>query len=634
MSNQKGQSLIEVLLASALLIILMPAIFAGILSTREGRAQRKQRINASYLLKETQEEVRIIRERGWALFASNGTYHPERDGNTWTLAAGPETTSGLTRQLVISDVYRDETGQISESGTLDPSTKSVELTVSWNEPLASSVQSSYYLTRYLDNLAYTETLENDFLLGETNGTVVVNNANGEVVLGAGGQGSWCNPFDSIVEELDLPKQGVANAISAIEGQIIAGTGENASGVSLAKVEIDNNNPPNAVITGEFDGYKTNDVFTETNYAYIATDTNQKEIVIINISATPFSEVGFLNLPGSANANAIHVSQQIGFAIQSNKLWSFDLSNKSGARPLLDADGVSLAGIGTEVIVVGNYAYISLTGNIELQIVDVSDPSNLSIIAQADVNGNDGQDIAVNTTGTRSYLITSHDASQPEFFIIDTSSKSGNQPVLGSFDTGDMDPKAVIIVPGNRTIIAGYGGDEYQVVNITQDNNPNLCGSLDLGTNINDLDAVLESDGDAYAYVLTKDSGSELKIIEGGPGGQYSNEGTFESGIFDANYNSVFNRFQVTDYRPISTAITYQMAVADDVGGSCIGITYSYVGPDGTNSTFFTDSEAIPLDDDGSGFENPAQCFRYKVFFSSDDSLQTPILEEISINYSP
>lgn len=634
MQKLKGGSLIEILLASALLIILMPALFASIMTTREGRAQQQNRLDSSYFLKETQEEIRIIRERGWDLFAINGTHHPERSGNTWQLASNPETVNNLTRQVVISDTFRDVAGQISTSGTLDPSTKLVEVTVSWEDPMSSSINSTFYLTRYQDNLAYLETDESDFLLGETVGTVVVNESGGEIVLGSGGEGNWCSPTDSIVEEIDLPKNGVANAISAIEGQVVAGTGENASGISLARVEIDNSDPPNAIINGDIDGYKTNDVFNEENYAYIATDTNNKEISIIDTSSVPFTESGYVNLPGIANADSIHVSGSIGFVIQGNILWSFDLSSKSGERPLLDPNGIALAGNGTEVIVVGNYAYVSLTGDIELQIIDISDPSNLTVIGQTDLDGNGAQDIAVNSTGTRGYLVSSKDAAKNEFFIIDTTTKIGEQPVLGSFDSGDMDPKAVIIVPGNRAIAVGHGGSQYQVINITQDNNPNLCGSLNLGYDVNDVDAVLESDGDAYSYLLTNDSGSELKIIEGGPGGEFSTEGTFESGIFDANYDTVFNRLEMTDTRPNLTNIGYQISVADDVAGNCASAIFSYVGPDGTGSSFFTEPGPIPLDNDGVGYENPGQCFRYKIYLSSQDSVISPIFEAISINYSP
>jgi len=634
MINQKGQSLVEILLATALMIILLPALFSGLLATREGRSQQQQRITASLFLKEAEEILRVVRERGWSIFANNGTFYPTRDGNTWTLAAGTEINNGLTRQIVISDVYRDDNGLIAGSGNLDPSTKHIEVTVGWSDPFSSTISSESYLTRYLDNLAFAETVEGDFLLGEKDGTVVINSNGGEIILGAGGSGNWCEPYGPAFVELDLPKQGVAQAISALEGQLIAGTGANASGVSLAKVNISNTNPPTAQIAGEFDGFKTNDVFIESHYAYLATDNNEKEIVIIDILNTPFFEVGSVNLSGSQNANGVATTNQVGLVVQSSKLWSFDVSQKSGSRPLLDSDGVNLAGTGSEVVIVGNFAYVAIDGSPELQIVDISNPTDLTVVAWADVNGSGGQNVVVNTDGTRSYLVTHHSDSLDELFIIDTSSKTGGQTILGSYSTSGMDPRSVLSVPGNKVIVGGLGGQEYQVVDITNENNPVYCGGIEMDDGINDLDAVLETDGDAYSYVLTRDSGNELKIIEGGPGGQFTTEGTFESSIFDPNYSVVFNRFEVISTILAGTELKYQIAVADPVGGSCAATNYSYVGPDKTGATFFTESSPIPLDNDGAGFENPGQCFRYKIYFSTNTSGSTPVFEEIRINYSP
>lgn len=634
MKGHTGQSLIEILLAAALLIILLPALFSGLLATRDGRAQQQQRVSASLLLKETQEILRVVRERGWSLFANNGTYYPTIDGNTWTLSAGTDNNNGLTRQVIISDVYRDENGLISPSGDVDPSTKQVEITISWNNPFPASVFSRTYLTRYLNNLAFVETTEGDFILGEKTGTVVIDGSGGEIILGAGGNSNWCVPDDTFAVELDLPKNGVAQAISAIENQLIAGTGENASGVSLAKVNISDTNPPTAQIDGEFNGYKTNDVFTQSHYAYLATDNNQTEIIIIDILNTPFTEIGSVDLPGSQNAEAIVTTDQLGLTVQNGKLWSFDVTQKSGARPLLDSDGITLAGAGTEIVIVGNFAYVSINGNPQLQIIDISDPTNLSVVAWADVNGLGAKDVVVNTDGTRSYIVTSHSDSLNELFIIDTSGKAGSQPVLGSYDSNGMNPNALLSVPGNKIIIGGTGGQEYQVIDITNESNPQSCGGIEIDSGINDLDAILETDGDAYSYVLTGDSNSELKIIEGGPGGQFATEGTFESSIFDPNYSVVFNRFEVQDTTPIGTELKYQIAITDPVDGSCLGATYTFVGPDKTGATFFTDDSSIPLDNDGSGYENPGQCFKYMAYFSTNNSGSSPSFEEIRVNYSP
>src|SRR3989344_7936651 len=104
---------------------------------------------------------------------------------------------------------------------------------------------------FLDNNAFTQTLGlqtplADFDLGTKTGTTVTNVSGGEVTLGAGGHGDWCAPNLSIAA-LDLPKNGEANAVTAIEGRAFAGTGDNAAGESFVNINITNSDPPLASI---------------------------------------------------------------------------------------------------------------------------------------------------------------------------------------------------------------------------------------------------------------------------------------------------------------------------------------------------------------------------------------------------
>jgi len=616
--------------------IILPAVYMGLISSRQGRVQQSQRNQASTLMQETVEAVRVVRENGWTAFAVNGTYHPAVSAGTWTLVSGTETVGQFIRAVDIADVHRDSSGTIvSSGGNNDPSTKQITITVSWAEPLPSSVSSTSFLTRYLDNLQFIETTEAEFNLGVQTGTTVTNTSGGEVVLGAGGFGNWCEPALTI-SPLDLPKNGVANAISAIEGRVFAGTGDNASGVSFAEVSVTNSNPPIPSIIKTFDGYKTNDVFGETNYAYLATDTNFAEIAIVDLSVQPAVLAGFFDADGIANASSVYVSGSVGYMTQGNILRNFDLSSKSGSRPPLDTDGVTLAGTGTKVAINGNYAFVSLSGSsTEMQIIDISNTSNLVVVGQADVDGQAGSDIYIDSSGTRAYLATGVSSSQRELFIIDTESKSGNRPVIGSYEANGLNPKGIVLTSGNKAILVGLGGEEYQVINVSNESTPVRCGGLNIDAGINGIDTVLEEDGDAFSYIITGDSGTELNIIEGGPGGSYSATGIFDSAIFDTGYQTAFNRFYSTITTPPQTTLRFQMAVADQVSGSCASANFIFVGPDGTSSTFFTSNEgSVPLSDDGSGYENPAHCFRYRIYLDTTDSNYTPIFSDISVNYSP
>ena len=130
------------------------------------------------------------------------------------------------------------------------------------------------------------------------------------------------------------------------------------------------------------------------------------------------------------------------------------------------------------------------------------------------------------------------------------------------------------------------------------------------------------------------SDEELKIIEGGPGNRYLTSGTFESSIFDAGQTVAFNRFDFTKSTPSQTTLSVQIAVADAVSGSCDGANFNFVGPDETSSSYFLSGGQIPLVDNGLGFINPGRCFRYKAYLDTEEKTQTPVLNDLRVNYSP
>ncbi|MFH0772742.1 MAG: hypothetical protein V1922_00300 [bacterium] len=649
--KRKGGSLIELIMIFALTALLLPVFISSLTSSREGKAQQIQKFTAVSLLKETAEAVKSIKERGWSLLPNNGTYHPSIFQNKWVLSSGSATLNGFTTSVVIGDVYRDaDNAIVTVGGILDTSTKSVVSTVSWTTPLPSSLSVTTYITRFRDNITKLDTTTTDFNLGSSSGTTIASTlgspivGDGEVTLGAGGHGNWCSPSYSATT-VDLPKNGVANAIWAIEGKVSAATGDNASGVSFANVLIDNSIPPGASIEGTFDGYKTNGVYIDNDYAYIGTDTNSKEVVIIDLHqldpvSNKYAEAGYFNVPGISSAKSVYVSGTIGFVVASNKLYTFNLTSKAGSRTQLGS--VSLAGTGTKVFVLGSYAYVSLSGSAtEMQIIQVANGgSTLTVVGQADVNGQAAYDVTVNSTGTRAYLATGVSASQRELFIIDISVKTGNRPMVGSYDSSGMNPKGVALTPGNRAILVGSGGEEYQVVNIANETNPVRCGGMDIPTGVNGISSILESDGDAFSYIITGDSTSELKLIIGGPGGQYATAGEFTSGPITATAPAAFNRFYASANEPVATSLKMQVAVANAVSGSCANATYTFIGPDINNPTtsyFFPNNNTIqgviPFITTGS-YVNPGRCFKYKAYMTTSDVTNSPVLSDITINYSP
>ncbi|MBU1970450.1 hypothetical protein KJ605_01600 [Patescibacteria group bacterium] len=645
-SNQAahGHILVEVIIASALFVIIASAVLGGFVSARDGTINQKQGLAAKGYLDQAIEAVRSVRERDWGLIAVNGEYHPSLAGTVWELLPGEgSSVDGFTTRVVISDVFRSSTdpfGDIAAEGDIvDPAIKKIMLTVSWGDLANQYVSSVQYLSRHENNDFVEQTLEADFTDGEFIGTAVQNEDGGEVILGAGGYGNWCEPLQVPLVEVSLESNGSAAAIWAREGRVYAGTGENSSGKSFVNVDIEDTRPPTATVQGTFDGYKTNAIYGEGDYAYLATDTNSKEVVIIDTSTSPNTEIGYFDAPGNADANGVFVQGDVGYVTAGSRLFSFDLSSRSGSRPALDSNGVyvSIFGTARKMYVVGNYAYVAIDGYalLEMVIVDISNPSNLVAVGGANVNAAGGKEIYVNPTGTRAYLATNRDGSKPEFFIINTSSKTGIRDSVGSYNSGDMDPRGVSVGTGNRAILVGSGGKEYQVIDISDEAHPESCGDLDLPYAVNGVFTVLEEDGDAYAYIVAKDAGKELKIIEGGPGGHYASDGTFESVPFDVGEGktAMFNRVSADVSVPDETQLRYQVATYGDGSAACESITPTYYGENGSSDSFYETEGSVPFATLPAPGQQPARCFSYKVYLETDDKDKSPIFNGLKVNYS-
>lgn len=302
--------------------IFLPALVTALFASRGGEAQQERRIEALALLHETEEAVRVVREKGWAQFAVSGTYHPVIAANTWSFVSGTDTVNSLTRQLVISEVRRNDAGVVVESGgNVDPSTRKVEMTVSWSAPRAESVSSTIYVTNFLGNVADLKTTQTEFDTGTKQNVRTTNVSGGEISL-ALNKAKWCSPeFSS--STIDLP-DGPPVAVSArasttstaIPNDVLVATSPTASSsVKLAYVKVTaDSDPPASTLNGIFtmdakkysnasyvpsgtgldNNFKTNDIkyYTSSSgkfYALLATNLPNKEVIAVLIDDTNFQD---------------------------------------------------------------------------------------------------------------------------------------------------------------------------------------------------------------------------------------------------------------------------------------------------------------------------------------------------------
>lgn len=664
-NNKKGQSLIELLVVMALAAVLMPPILTGFMSSRDGRAQQKQRVLATALMKQTQEEIRNIRERGWSYIVPTGTYHPELSGSSWSLVSGSTGVNGFNQQVVVDDVYRNTSGAIVISptpGTLDPSTKKITTSISWATPKVSSINHVTYMTRFRDNLPLTETKkEADFKLGTVPATILIKDTtgsftdDGEVTLGAGGSLDWCAPVDPAVIK-DLSGQGEAKGVIASPGRAFVGTGDNASGKSFynISVAVPSSGAPVVIELGTYDGYKTNDVYGQTigseYFAYLATDTNNSEVVILKTNTDIPVKTLEINLPGNIDANSIFVESDMLYVTTSDGiLYRYQLSSDRTSATAKGSISLKIDDsqvVGKKIYVVNGFVFIALDSTgYQLKIVDGTDQISLIDISGGQIQLNDqaGQAVFVRSDSNRAYVVTSVSTTvgKSEFFIVDTTNK-GSLSIKKSYDTktnGDMNPKAVTLVSGNKAIFVGYDGDQYIVLKDIDKDEANFCGKISVsGLKINGISAIVENNR-TFSYIITEDSAKELQMIEGGPGGSFTTEGTFISQVHQFAFPTAFNRFVTNINQPISGS-TVEIQVANN---DCIS-PYIFIGPDPANPTTSTFKTAntgvttiegvVPFGNPVSGYNNPNRCFKYKAILKTTDPNQAPTLYDITFNYSP
>lgn len=106
---------------------------------------------AAFLLEEGAEVVRIVRDNAWSNISglSAGTnYYPTFSGGTWTLSSTSNTVGIFTRTVTKTSVNRDNTTKdIAGSGTDDPGTKLITVTVSWVEGGVTIIKTlPFYIT--------------------------------------------------------------------------------------------------------------------------------------------------------------------------------------------------------------------------------------------------------------------------------------------------------------------------------------------------------------------------------------------------------------------------------------------------------------------------------------------------------
>ena len=133
----EGFMMIEILVAVSIITV---SILGAMLVCQKSVSVSREAFHetqAAFLLEEGAEAVHVLRDNAWSNISgltAGANYYPLFSGGTWTLSSSANTVDIFTRTVSVTNVNRDSTTKdIISSGTNDPQTKLVTITVSWPE---------------------------------------------------------------------------------------------------------------------------------------------------------------------------------------------------------------------------------------------------------------------------------------------------------------------------------------------------------------------------------------------------------------------------------------------------------------------------------------------------------------------
>jgi prepilin-type N-terminal cleavage/methylation domain-containing protein len=158
-NKKKGLSLIEVLVATSIILIFFTALVSVYNSYLRSARTNINTIKAVYLADEGIEAVKFLRDSSWstniAPLTSGGTYYLTFATTTWNVSNSNLFIDGVfERKFSVTNVNRDPVtfDIVSSGGAIDYDTKLVNVSVSWAVNGATTTKTvSTYITNLFAN---------------------------------------------------------------------------------------------------------------------------------------------------------------------------------------------------------------------------------------------------------------------------------------------------------------------------------------------------------------------------------------------------------------------------------------------------------------------------------------------------
>lgn len=621
MNLRKGFTLIEIQIAMFIFVVFVGAAASLYFTSSFSSNIKIDQNKASQYANEGIEIVKNIKFDSF-LNLSDGNYALSRSGDEYTLGAGTETLEGIyDRAISIEPVYRNASGNIDDAGAvLDSLMKKVTSSVSWNSALSGthSVNVVQYMSDW-EGTTWTQTTQTEFGSGTLNSLVIDETSSaltddGEITLA---------PITGTFEYLGSGDVG-AHSNDVFHANNIMYAAVDKMNEGLCTVDVTDPSAPVELDCVDVDG-KGLTVAVSGNYAYVGTNDSNNGLAVVDISDPANLDLETtLDVDGIVNDLVIDAGYLYAAVYDRNKgLTVVDLSDPddpiiASTRHLYNNEGLS-------VTLGGSYAYLTNDSS-EVVSFDVSNPNSPSRLAREDIN-NDGLAI----TYKESYLYIAVDDASDGLEVVNVSDPS-NPISINTYNVGGIG-RGVAYVQDALVVAVDKVNDSVYVFDISNPISLSLITILDVHGK-----ALKSFATEDYVYISVDVNNQGVAVVSVGTGGGGSGEteqsGDYVSDILDAggsvNYDSISWEASV----PSGASLQFQIRTADSIAnligdaGPPVVSEATFVGPDGTDATYYTATPSmITLDPSRIG----EQYLQWKAYFDKGTSI-TPTLYDVTIKY--
>lgn len=445
----------EVLLASAVFVMLVTVLTGAYLYGQEATALAGNRSRALMLADEGLEATRNLGDGGFNDLAV-GTHGLTITSNTWGFSGTQDINDIFTRQIDIANI--------------DSNRKTITSTVTWQQTPSrtGSVQLITRLTNWLRTVS-----------------------------------NWALPSQEASLDFSGTEDGLKIQVQGNYAYIVRNDGT----PDFLVVDVSNPASPSLVGSLNLTGAPTN-LFVLGNYAYVASSDDSQELQIVDIStpASP-SVVGTFNAAGTADAKGVFVVGTTVYLVRdTSSSDEFYIINAATPSAPTSVGSLNLGAAGYEVWVSGTKAYVaSGVNNQELQVVDITTPAIPAIVGSYDASGNTD---AITISGLGSTVFLGHGSN---IYLIDVSTPTSPGLISTFAGAGTVNDIALNFGSSNTYVyfVTANSNKEFELFDISTPATPVSVGGL----NLTAFNGIAYDPVHDRALLVGPDDAAELTIIK-------------------------------------------------------------------------------------------------------------------------